>query len=165
MEEEWRSIVGYEEKYEVSNFGNVRNKKGKIMKYSNVGNYLQIGLCDKNQKKFYIHRLVLDAFLPINEIKEVNHKNHITQDNRLCNLEWCSPSENKRFQKKREGLTSQYKGVRWLKGKWRTQCRLDGKQIHIGYFDDEKDAGKAYNNFVIKHWLQDFNILNNFVNL
>jgi hypothetical protein len=161
--ETWLPIVGYEGKYEVSDFGNVRNAKtGKIMKPSTDKNgYCYIGLNNNGLKLFKVHRLVLLTFLPIEEVKEVNHKNHIISDNRLENLEWCSHSENTRFRKKWKGTSSQYKGVCWHKNhnKWNVYCSINGKQINIGTFDDEHDAGKAYNDFVIKHNLQ-FTILN-----
>ena len=162
--ESWLPIVGYEGKYEVSDFGNVKNvKTGRILKLLNAKGYLHVNLFNNGRKQHSVHRLALLTFLPIDEIKEVNHKNHIKSDNRLENLEWCSRSENTRFRKKWEGTSSQYVGVSWNKNekKWTAKCRFDGKNIHIGYFDDEHDAGKAYNDFVIKHDLQQFVILNN----
>ena len=47
------------------------------------------------KKKYYIHYLVCLTFLknPHN-YTEINHKNHIRNDNRLLNLEWCSRSYN-----------------------------------------------------------------------
>lgn len=43
-------------------------------------------------------------------------------------------------------FTSKYKGVSWHKKnkKWQSQCRINSKQIHLGYFDYEIDAYKAY---------------------
>jgi len=158
--ESWLPIVGYEGKYAVSDFGNVRNAKtGRILKPSNSDGYLRVNLSNNGVKTFLVHRLVIETFFPIDD-KEVNHKNHITTDNRLENLEWCSRSENLRFRQKREGLSSQYIGVSWNFNKWRVRCQINGKDIHIGRFDDEYDAGKAYNDFVIKHDLQQFVILN-----
>lgn len=164
MTEEWRPIDGYDGKYAVSDLGRVKSfvkyKEGKIMKsYNNGTGYLYTTLYKKN---CLIHRIVLQAFLPIDEIKEVNHKNHITTDNRLENLEWCSSSENKRFRKKQKIFTSKYIGVSWDKSrnKWRSTCNFDNKLIYLGRFDVEEDAGKAYNNFIIKKNLQHFTILN-----
>jgi hypothetical protein len=161
--ESWLPIVGYDGKYEVSDFGNVKNvKTGRILKPStNKNGYCQICLFNKCNKTCYVHRLVLLAFLPIEEVKEVNHKNHIKTDNRLEKFEWCKHSENNRFRQKREGTSSQYIGVCWHKSrnKWLSSCQINGKKIHLGNFDDEHDAGKAYNDFVIKHDLQ-FVILN-----
>jgi len=162
--ESWLPIVGYEGKYEVSDFGNVRNvKSGRILKSSpNNNGYLLVDLYNNGRKTFLVHRLVLQTFLPIDDFKDVNHKNHIKTDNCFENLEWCSSSENQRFKKKRESCSSQYIGVCWYNrlNKWRVQCTFNSKNIHIGYFDDEYDAGKAYNDFVIKHNLQQFVILN-----
>lgn len=163
MTEEWRTIDGYDGKYEVSNFGNVKNAKtGKILKPINNGKgYLRVNLCNNGVRKWLVHRLVLETFLPTNG-KEINHKNHITTDNRLENLEWCSRSENLRFRKKWEELSSQYRGVCWDKSrnKWVASCQIDGKSIHIKRFDTEEEGAKAYNEFIIKHDLQHFTILN-----
>lgn len=48
-----------------------------------------------NRKYYIVARLLAQAFIdnPKNK-KEVNHKNGITTDDRLCNLEWVTPSEN-----------------------------------------------------------------------
>jgi len=95
--EEWKIIKDYEN-YEISNFGNVRNKKtGRIMKLTiNHLGYLVVTLC-KNCKKLnhYIHRLVAQHFI-INEEekKEIDHKDRNKQNNHFNNLIWCSRSEN-----------------------------------------------------------------------
>jgi hypothetical protein len=165
VEERWLPI---DENYHVSDLGRVKSfvkyKDGRIMKPKIKKNgYCELSLSSNGVKKSYtVHRLILQAFLPINEIKQVNHKNHIKTDNRLENLEWCNCSENLRFRKKREGCSSQYIGVCWDKQnkKWVASCCINKKRIHIGYFDDERDAARAYNEFVIKHDLQHFTILN-----
>ena len=167
VEERWLPIVGYEGKYEVSDLGRVKSfaryKNGKILKLSSIDNgYLQIQLWSVLKKFHLVHRLVLQAFLPIDEELDCDHINHITNDNRLVNLRWATNSQNIRYQPKREGCSSRYKGVSWFKrdNNWKTQCKIDGKTIHIGCFDDEDEAGKAYNEFIIKNDLQDFTHLN-----
>jgi hypothetical protein len=165
VEERWLPVVGYEGLYEVSDLGRVRSlKSGKIMKPKLEKNgYMRTCLTNNKQEKtISIHRLILQTFQPTEEKLQCDHINHIKTDNRLVNLRWATISQNSRFRKKREGLSSQYMGVAWAKydKKWKTGCRIDGKTIHLGYFDDEREAGLAYNNFVISKGLQDFVILN-----
>jgi hypothetical protein len=59
--------------------------------------YLRTALTDKdgNSKTVKVHRVVAKAFIPNpKELEFVNHKNGIKDDNRVCNLEWVSASEN-----------------------------------------------------------------------
>ena len=48
--ENWKNVVNYDN-YEVSSFGNVRNKKtGRILKPVNIGGYYYVGLsCGKTK--------------------------------------------------------------------------------------------------------------------
>ena len=110
--EEWKTITDFP-KYEVSDLGNVRVKETKyIMKpFTNEAGYLRIGISNDlyKRKKFYIQRLVAIEFLPNLENKStINHINNNRMDNRLCNLEWATMSEqnihkyktNNKFEKK-----------------------------------------------------------------
>jgi hypothetical protein len=95
-EELWKVINGYS-KYEISNFGRIRNIKGLILKQGLNAGYFIINILDNNgkRKKFYIHRLVADAFLDIEPNNlQVNHKDGNKENNIITNLEWVSQSEN-----------------------------------------------------------------------
>lgn len=104
MEEIWKDIKGYEGKYQVSNFGNVKS-----LNYNQTGNerllkpilhhtgYLCVNLCKPN-KKFPIHRLVAEAFIPNpDNLPQVNHKDENKHNNHVDNLEYCTQLYNINF--------------------------------------------------------------------
>jgi len=104
-DEEWRPILGWEDLYEISNFGRVRSyhsrSRGGFLKPFPAGaGYLQVRLCagSEDRERSYIHQLVAWAFLnppPIDgRLYEPNHKNGIKTDNRAENLEWRTHAEN-----------------------------------------------------------------------
>jgi hypothetical protein len=114
MIEIWKPVVGYESYYEVSSHGRVkslsrrvvcgenryRTVKEKILKNSpGKGNYLFISINAQpiGCKTEAVHRLVARAFLgdrPSDEY-EVNHIDGNKANNRVDNLEWVTPEENR----------------------------------------------------------------------
>ena len=94
---EWKQIEGYEN-YEVSNEGQVRNKKtGRILKpQKDKDGYSRVSLSKNSKvKSFKIHRLVAIAFIPNpNGYDTVDHINYDKTDNRVENLRWMSRSNN-----------------------------------------------------------------------
>jgi len=168
VEEKWLPIVDYE-KYQVSDLGRVKNiKTGKFISCrSDKNGYLRVGLYDDMiQHTLGIHRLVLQSFYPNDEKLECDHINHIKYDNRLANLRWVTVSQ-QQLHRKKFGISSKYISVYWdkINKKWRSRCSIEGKRYNIGFFDDEHDAGRAYNEFIIKHNLQHFTILNDLTQL
>jgi hypothetical protein len=93
--EEWKDIQDYEN-YEVSNLGNVRNKKtGRILKSYDKGGYAVVGLSKTKGKIFQVHRLVCQAFILNPENKpQVNHIDKNGLNNNIKNLEWNTVLEN-----------------------------------------------------------------------
>ncbi len=159
--EEYRKIEGYDN-YSVSNRGNVSDDKtGRIMSPSkNQYGYLEVNLHKEGKQKSYlIHRLVGLAFLenPDN-LLEIDHINQIKTDNRIENLRWCSRSNKCRNKKKREGTSSQFKGVCWDKktNKWTAQITLNGTPKYLGRFEIEEEAHTRWCEAVIENNLQDF---------
>ena len=104
QQEEWRDVEGYEGKYQVSNWGNVRSLNYNNMGFANnlkpndkiTGGYLCVYLRKNNKTKQYkIHRLVAETFIPNFENKLcVNHIDGNKLNNNVDNLEWCTSSEN-----------------------------------------------------------------------
>lgn len=104
--EEWRDIPGLNGHYRVSSMGRVvsvarKDRRGHrrpelILKPSvSHKGYLMLFFEKTN---YSIHRLVALTFLgaPPEGRQQVNHKNGIKTDNRVCNLEWVSASENQK---------------------------------------------------------------------
>jgi hypothetical protein len=152
----WKPIDNYK-KYFVSNFGNVLNTKtNRTLKAStDSGGYLKVNLCKNGiTQNHKIHRLVANAFLPDPENEDqqcIDHINRQKLDNHYLNLRWCNKSQNAQNQLKRTNTSSQYKGVYFNKpsNKWQAQITINGKTKHIGYFENEKDAARTYNESAI----------------
>ena len=105
MKEIWKDIAGYEGLYQVSNLGNVRSlpRKGcKIkcmykMKFQlSTNGYYRVSLCKNSKhKKYFVHRLVAETFIPNpNNYPQVNHKDENKLNNKINNLEYCTNSYN-----------------------------------------------------------------------
>lgn len=108
----WKQIPGYETKYEISNFGNVKalyreqefdgrwgklkmNFPAKNLKISRTpAGYCYLSLSKNGiQKKHLLHRLVMLAFVGPS-LLQVNHKDGQKQNNCLENLEYVTALEN-----------------------------------------------------------------------
>lgn len=88
-----KDIENYEGLYMVSSFGRVYSLISKKFKkpFKNNNDYLQVELYKDNKvKKYLVHRLVAQAFIP-NPLnyKEVNHKDENPSNNHVENLEFC----------------------------------------------------------------------------
>ena len=73
--------------------------------------------------------------------KEVDHINHIRNDNRLENLRWTTHNKNKKHKKLRNGSI----GVCFNRnrGKWIAYIEVDGDRKNIGSFNTKIEAQLA----------------------
>jgi hypothetical protein len=67
---------------------------------------------------------------------EIDHINGIKSDNRLSNLRVVSKTLNQRNTRSRRNNSSGAQGVRCRNGRWTAQIANNGKQLHLGSFDD-----------------------------
>lgn len=147
----WKFILGYEGIYQVSNYGRVRSvanefsRKEKILSLQkNEKGYLCV--CLKKLgigKRFKVHRLVAEAFIPNPENKpEVNHigKKPNKQDNRVWKIEWSTKEENNKhaiesglYHTTAKITSSQALEIFLAKGKAKEICLNYGVTVNVIY--------------------------------
>lgn len=148
MENEiWKPIKNYEELYEVSSLGRVRSLdretidsmgrkqyfKGKVLKpqYDRYG-YLYVPLNKSGKKKFKVHRLVAEAFIPNPDNKPcVDHINTNKEDNSVENLRWVTEKENSNNELTKEHISDTLIKKGYFTSNKIVQLSLDDELIKI----------------------------------
>lgn len=84
---------------------------------------------------------------------EVDHINHIRDDNRILNLREVTHQENNKNKSMQCDNTSGTTGVYWNKRdkKWVAHIQIDGKSIYLGRFSSKSDAVEARKQAEIKY--------------
>lgn len=152
--EEYKDIPEYLGHYQVSNKGNVKSlkqNKETILKVSTEGDkYYRVALYkDGKGKKFYVHRLVIQAFkgdIPKGRNLVVDHIDYNKTNNKLDNLQVISNRENLSKDKYRHNPSSSYIGVSFNKAKkkWESSISVNGASFYLGRFNNEANAGQEY---------------------
>ena len=142
----WADISGFEDKYQASNLGRVRNRNGYILSiridsdgYCLVDLWVDRGTGRKTCK---VHQLVLTAFKGVAPAGKdtVDHINGVRDDNAIDNLRWFSRANNNRNRKAMgvDGL----RGVRFRKdrGNFQAYARINCRFKSLGHFDNATSA-------------------------
>lgn len=160
-------VLGYEDRYEVSNSGEVRSigrheymswsggtrfwRPKTLRQYAKDNEYLFVTVSDgggySTQKPKYVHRLVYEAFkgrIPKGLI--INHKDKNRANNCIDNLEAITQRENCLHGLQGRAKSSRYPGVykETKTGYWKAMARDGGKKIYLGKYDTEELAHEAY---------------------
>lgn len=102
----------------------------------------------KIRHRVYLHRLLAGV-----EGAEVDHENGNGLDNRRSNLRVASRSLNAANTPGRGGA-SRFKGVAWdaSKGRWVASVMVNKHRLHLGRYDSEDDAARAYDAGALRHF-------------
>tara|TARA_R110000868_G_C10615176_1_gene741755 strand:- start:85 stop:546 length:462 start_codon:yes stop_codon:yes gene_type:complete len=100
--------------------------------------YNQIGVDGKMVKR---HRMIAYCFHGLDIDDKTEQVDHISRDrveNTADNLRVVTQQQNQ--------FNQGAKGYCWDKarGKWQAKIGINGRRIHLGYFDNEEDAHQAY---------------------
>ena len=144
MSEIWKDVVGYEGLYKISNLGCVKslgcakNKKKGCIRKERITDFGYSAYALSNNKKIkwhFTHRLVASAFITNDDVvnkTQVNHKDGNKLNNNVDNLEWCTPSENRKHAFRHNLILPTRKKV----------VQLDINGNHIREFGSVKEAKK-----------------------
>ena len=145
IEEQWLDISGYEGLYQISNFGRVKSfyfKNPHILKPHKVKGYSNVELYkNKKKKQFYIHRLVMENFCPIENMNvlDVNHKDEDKSNNHISNLEWMTHKDNLNYGSRAEKARMKMQGKNSSRSK-KVRC-IEKDVIYEALREAERQLG------------------------
>lgn len=123
-------------------FERISQYKWRAQKTVRSYNAVRVKTVKNKSIAIYMHREILR---PCDGLM-VDHINHDGLDNRRENLRLASAAENNCNRRGPLGKSSRYKGVtRTKRGKpWRATITVGKRRIHLGRYDSEIEAARAY---------------------
>lgn len=113
---------------------------GSFVGWHNIQGYIQFGL---NKRQYLAHRVIWEMhYGEIPEGMQVDHINHIRDDNRLQNLRLVSLEGNLKNRTLDKRNKSGQAGVSFHKRskKWTASIGVKGKLVHLGSFESLEEA-------------------------
>lgn len=155
----WKDIPGFEGIYQASTEGRIRRtrpaKKDALEPRTRLlqpiihdTGYARVHLCkEAYQKPYRVHRLVARTFLAdYSEDLQVDHRNNIKTDNRLCNLRMASRSQNNANTTKKPSITG-FRGVYPIGKGFSAQCKFEGRTFCLLYSKVKEECARAVDRF------------------
>ena len=120
---------------------NVAHAGKEAFTYKSPDGYLHGRICDIGARA---HRVIW-KMVHGDEPAEIDHINGKRDDNTLSNLRRVTATENRRNSCVRHDNVTGTPGVYWEENhnKWRARIRVNGKQLHLGRFDEKAKAIEA----------------------
>ena len=128
--------------------GNHCGRKGEWKFVNNVDNLKGYNRVCINGKMTSRHRIIAFCFLGLdinNPTEFIDHEDRDKLNNAVNNLRIVTNQQNQ--------FNTDAKGYYWHKknGKWMAAIKINGETIYLGYFDNEADASKAYQDAKLIH--------------
>jgi hypothetical protein len=126
-------------------------KKGDIAGTPDKDGYIQIRYKGKAIQAHRLAWLIVKGYDPP---EQIDHINHITNDNRFDNLRMATPSQNMRNRKTNKDNASGTRGVYWniARMMWKVEIKHNKVSHYLGYYSDYEEACKVAKDFRLQNY-------------
>jgi hypothetical protein len=120
--------------------GKIYGVRGNKIISKNDAGYIMINLAIGNNKKVQLRGHQFAWYFINKECVEcLDHINGVRDDNRIINLRSVTYQQNNENKVKAKGYSFHKKS-----NKWKSEITINGRRIHLGLFNNKKDAHFAY---------------------
>ena len=127
----------------------VGSRAGSVVRDRRGRSYTHIKIHGQSYLAHRLAFLYMKGYWP----HEIDHENGNGLNNHWLNLRECTHSQNVANQGPRKDNKLGIKGVSLYKnGRYQAQININGKRIHLGYYDTPEAAARAYKKAAEKHY-------------